>query len=223
MSKHQAEQSSSWIWITALIVVVVSVLGLMIFVSRSKNNVELPVLTTSGISPADHVRGNKDAKTVLLEYGDYQCPACASYDPIVRQIVKEYGDRIAIVYRHFPLRQIHPNADIAAQAAEAANIQGKFFEMHELLYDNQQEWERSSNAKGLLIGYAARLSLDTKKFETDLTSRAVKDIVDNNYNSAMEASLPGTPSFFLNGKAIQNPGGYQQFTVLLDEAIKSNQ
>ena len=222
MSKHHAEKSSSWIWITALVVVMVSILALTIFVNSSKNNNDLPALTISGLSAEDHVRGNRDSKVVLLEYGDYQCPACAAYDPIVRQIVEAYGDRVAIAYRHFPLRQIHPNADIAAQAAEAADIQGKFFEMHELLYDNQKEWERSSNAKGLFLGYAQRLNLDLKKFETDLTSRAVKDIVDNNFNSAMAANLPGTPSFFINGKAIPTPGGYQQFATLLDEALKSN-
>ena len=171
------------------------------------------------VSADDWVRGRLEAGVVLVEYGDYQCPACAAYHPVVERLVGEFGDRIAFAYRHFPLRSIHRHADLAAQAAEAAGKQGKFWEMHAKLYENQRDWANTAGAREIFIGYAESLELNRDEFLRDLDSRETKDRVEQDLASAQRLGLSGTPSFFLNGKRIDNPRTYDDFRTLINRSL----
>jgi protein-disulfide isomerase len=164
-------------------------------------------------------KGNPEAKIVLEEYSDFQCPACGAYDPIIKQLTREFGSNIQFTYRHFPLRQIHTNADLAARAAEAAGMQGKFWEMHDTLFEHQKEWSNSGNAKEDFVNYAQKLGLDAKRFISDLDSKEVKEKVDSDQKSGERLGVNSTPTFLLNGEEIQNPRSYEEFKNLLQNVI----
>jgi protein-disulfide isomerase len=174
----------------------------------------------SAITENDWVKGNRDASVALIEYSDFQCPACASYFPIVTQLVQNFGDDIAFVYRHFPLRQ-HANAEIAGQAAEAAGKQGKFFEMHDLIFENQSFWENQSKSKAqdTFEIYASQLGLDINKFNIDRESEATVEKVKNDFQSGVRAGVNATPTFFLNGEKLNNPRSLKEFSTLIQEAL----
>jgi len=171
------------------------------------------------VSSKDRIQGDVSAKVVLVEYGDYQCPACAFYEKFTSELVKEFGSKIVFVYRHFPLRNIHANADLSARTAEAVGMQGKYWEMHEMLYKNQKSWERAGNAKEIFTRYAVSLGLDTVQFERDIESNDLKAKVQGDYESGVRAGVNGTPTFFLNGKKIENPSSYQVFSALVSAAL----
>jgi protein-disulfide isomerase len=166
--------------------------------------------------------GPDDAKVTLVEYSDFQCPACAAYNPLIQKISVDYASTVKIVDRYFPLRRIHKNADIAAQAAEAAGLQGKYREMHNLLFDKQTEWDTKSNADEIMIGYAKTLSLDIERFTEDMNSQATKDKIEADLQSGIKSQVDSTPTFFLNGRKIQNPRSYEEFKQLLDNALAQN-
>lgn len=173
------------------------------------------------ISSGDWFKGDAAAKVVLVEYGDFQCPACALYHPIVDRLMNEFGDKAQFVYRHFPLREIHANADLASRAAEAAGRQGKFWEMYDKLYQNQTKWAvLTLNAKKNMIDYARSIGLDIAQFEKDIDSDAVKDKVESDYQSGLASGVGGTPTFFLNEKKIQAPGSYDEFVNLIQQALE---
>ncbi|HMN61751.1 MAG TPA: thioredoxin domain-containing protein, partial [Anaerolinea sp.] len=148
----------------------------------------------------DHVLGKDSAPVTFIEYSDYQCPYCAVLAPILPKLVEKYPDDVRIVYRYFPL-SIHSNAVIAAQAVEAASLQGKFAEMEETVFANQDKWAGSTpeEATKWLLDTGASLGLDRAKLESDLTSDKVKQRVDRNLQEATKAQLPGTPFLFING------------------------
>ncbi|MBP7671073.1 thioredoxin domain-containing protein [Candidatus Gracilibacteria bacterium] len=161
-----------------------------------------PKVDESGSTADDWAIGNTESEIVIIEYSDLQCPACAAREPLVDEIVSEFGNHVKFVYRHFPLRTLHKNAQFAAEAAEAAGLQGKFWEMKEVLFANQQAWstlekEPAEAAFGL---YAAQIGLDPAKFTQDLASDAVKDAVNEDYAKGVDARVNSTPTFFLNGQ-----------------------
>ena len=173
------------------------------------------------ISKTDHVRGAADGKVTLVEFGDFQCPACAAYEPLVRQVAEDNKTVLKVVYKHFPLTQIHQNALISAKAAEAAGVQGKFWEMHDMLYDKQPEWSTGLNARDMIMKYAAELKLDTKKFSDDLNSKALEDKIFAEAKEGTKLGVQGTPTFFLNGKKLESPSSLEAFDKLIrEEAAK---
>lgn len=173
------------------------------------------------ISKTDHVRGAADGKVTLVEFGDFQCPACAAYEPLVRQVAEDNKTVLKVVYKHFPLTQIHQNALISAKAAEAAGVQGKFWEMHDMLYDKQPEWSTGLNARDMIMKYAAELKLDTKKFSDDLNSKAIEDKIFAEAKEGTKLGVQGTPTFFLNGKKLESPSSLEAFDKLIrEEAAK---
>ncbi|MEX0916768.1 MAG: thioredoxin domain-containing protein [Candidatus Spechtbacterales bacterium] len=172
------------------------------------------------ITAEDHVIGNRDSSVVLLEYGDFECPACGSYHPVLKQLKAEYGDRVAFVYRHFPLNAIHKSADISARATEAAALQGKFWEMHDKLFENQKEWTTGST-ETVIEGYAQEVGLNMEQFRTDINSEVVKEAVEQDRLSAIRSTVNSTPTFFLNGEKIQNPRSVQDFKGMLDTALSA--
>lgn len=169
----------------------------------------------------DWVLGNPNATVTLIEYSDLQCPACGLYHPVVQRVMSEFGDRIQFVYRHFPLRQIHPYAEAASRAAEAAGAQGKFWEMQDMLFDRQQEWSNSADVTTDFVGYAELLGLDAEVFRRDLENRDLWEKINRDYSSGVRAGVGGTPTFYLNGTKIQNPRNYDAFRTLINNALGS--
>jgi protein-disulfide isomerase len=210
------KRNSSSTWAVVVLILGISVLIIAAIVRGGGE----PVII-GGISPGDNVGGNPASTVVLVEYGDYQCPACAAYDPIVRELASEFGDRIAVVYRHFPLRTIHKNADLAARAAEAAGVQGKFWEMHQALYQTQRQWKDSNEAANMFANIAVGFGLDRERFMADIDSSAVRTKVDSDALGGTRAGINGTPTFFLNGKRIE-PASYEDFRALIEEALRSS-
>jgi protein-disulfide isomerase len=172
------------------------------------------------VSASDQTRGNPQARVVLVEYSDFQCPACRFYYPLAEKISREYGDRLLFVYRHFPLQQ-HRHAREAAWAAEAAGRQGKFWEMHDLLFERQKDWSDQGQVEETFAGWAESLGLNREQFEKDFRSKAVADKVENDYRSGLRAGLRGTPTFYLNGEKIANPRSLSDFKKLIDKALGS--
>lgn len=205
-------------WLVVALIIIGSFIAI-IFANQSSNT--LATIDTPGTDEPS--KGPLDAKVTLVEYSDFQCPACAAREPLVENLINEFGNHLRFVYRYFPLRSIHKNSQISSQAAEAADLQGKFWEMHDLLFANQIAWSNlgSEEAQQTFVGYATQLGLDGEKFKTDLTSNAVENAVNEDYDSGEAAGVTSTPTFFLNGAAI-NPGTYDEFRTLVREKIEAN-
>ena len=172
------------------------------------------------MSGDDWIKGGIRAGVTLIEYGDFQCPACASYAGVVKELASTFPNELRIVYRHFPLTQIHRNALPAARAAEAAGKQGKFWEMHDLLFEKQGLWSNEGNAVALFLEYAKSLGLDEEKFKRDYDSSEVRARIEAQLASANALGLNSTPSFLLNGKKLLNPKTLADFQALVEAAIK---
>jgi len=149
-----------------------------------------------------HEKGNIESDIRLVEYSDFQCPACKAAAPAIAELVENFGDQFVFEYRHFPLRSIHPNAQLAAQATEAAAKQGMFWEMHDKLFEMQTEWSQSFNPERFFRNYAEELGMNVDRFRFDLNSDEVKDRVNANADEAAALQLPGTPAFVFNGEQI---------------------
>jgi protein-disulfide isomerase len=199
--------------------------GIFLFSSGEQATQETiaKVQATTAITETDQVKGTQNAAAILIEYSDFQCPACTRYHSFVNQAMEEFGSEIQVVFRHFPLTQIHPNAELAARAAEAAGKQGKFWEMHDLLFDLRDEWSNEANPQDFFLEYAQSLNLDIEEFKTDLDSPEVKDKVTQDYQSGLQLGVNATPTFFLNGTKLQNPRTYEEFKTLLQSATAENQ
>ena len=154
---------------------------------------------------ADHVRGDEGAELTIIEYGDFQCPGCKTYSDHMSSLMTKYDGHIRLVYRHFPITQFHPNARAAAAASEAAGLQGKFWEMHDLLFANQAEWSNAqANERGELFQvYARQIALDADKFTEDLAGANVSQKINFDVALARLNSVTGTPSFFINGDEVE--------------------
>ena len=159
------------------------------------------------VNAADHIQGPATAPVTLVEYGDYECPFCGQAHPIVKALRRHFGDRLRFAFRHFPLSQIHPHAYQAAEAAEAAGAQGRFWEMHDLLFEHQDRLGLRD-----LIGYAGALDLDLERFVADLRGHANAGRLREDFLSGVRSGVNGTPTFFVNG--IRHDGGYDPEALL---------
>jgi len=171
-------------------------------------------LSTAGAKPlsappafdplTDHYQGDPKAKNVFIEYGDLQCPACAAYSPILSQVTSTFPSTV-FVFRYFPLVQIHPNTVEAAMAAEAAGAQGKFWQMHDLIYQNQTSWENLSDPLDAFTQYAQQAGVkNLDQFKSDITSKKYLSFIEQQNNQALGLQLQGTPTFFFNGHVLKN-------------------
>lgn len=156
----------------------------------------------------------------LVEFSDFQCPACGAYYAPVKQLVSEFASNMTFVYRNFPLTTIHQNAQIAAQAAEAAARQGKFWEMHDKLFETQNEWSTSASPKDIFAGYAKTLGLNVDEFTKDIDSDAVKNKVTADVNDGNALGIDATPTFFLDGVKLDNPASFSDFEALIKSEIQ---
>jgi len=146
------------------------------------------------VGPDDHLAGARDAPVVLVEYGDYECPYCGAAYPIVKKLQRELGGDLALVFRNFPLSEAHPHAEQAAEGAEAAGAQGKFWEMHDLLYEHQDALDSSS-----LVDYARALGLDDARVSRELVDGTWRPRVRGDFRGGVRSGVNGTPTFFVNG------------------------
>lgn len=196
-------------------VIVVAILGGMILLSMQKK-ADINDLADDKIigainaekrngNIADHTFGNQNAKVVVIEYADYQCSGCGTASPKMKDLAEKYKDNVLLIFRNFPLANSHPNARAASAVAEAAGLQGKFWEMHQLLFKNQREWSSASatDRDKIFQSYAQGLGLDVDKFKTDIASEAVKNKIDFDLALGHKQKVSATPSFYINGKATE--------------------
>ncbi len=189
----------------------VAILGGMIFMAQGDkidvSNIDgnkLQSASTQNGNIGEHIEGKTDSKVVLIEYGDYQCPGCGTAYPIMKNIATKYKDKVAFVFRNFPLYSIHPNAFAAATVAEAAGLQGKFEQMHDKLYESQSSWRDLTGAErtNYFLVLGGQLGLNTDKMKADLDSANIKKKIDFDTALGKKAQVTGTPAFYLNGKSV---------------------
>jgi len=159
------------------------------------------------VNDHDHVQGPKTAPVNLVEYGDYECQYTGQAYPIVKEIQKRLGDKLLFVFRNFPLREIHPHAEHAAEAAEAAAAQGKFWDMHDYLFEHQQALDDNH-----LLKYAAALGIDTDKFRSEMSGHIYTSMIDKSLGEGIASGVEGTPTFFING--VRHNGAWDLETLL---------
>lgn len=199
-------------WIIFVVVIVGLVVGLVIW---SKNT--SPSADVGGINPdvlqvaseangniGDHTFGKLDSSVVLIEYGDFQCQPCASVEPTVEGLLDKYSDKMLFIFRNYPIASSHPNAKAAAATAEAAGLQGKYWEMHDKIYANQSEWSSaSSNERTTIFArYASELSLDMSRFNSDIANPNVSKKINLDLSIGKKDGVKATPTFMLNGEAV---------------------
>lgn len=162
---------------------------------------------TPPVGPGDHILGDPEAPVTLVEFGDYECPYCGRAHLVLNEVLPQVSTDVRFVFRHFPLVQLHPHALAAAEAAEAAGAQGKFWPMHVTLYENQDALEPAD-----LLGYAEALELDTARFAGELSAHTHLDKVEADFRSGERSGVRGTPTFFING--VRHEGGWDAPTLL---------
>jgi protein-disulfide isomerase len=165
------------------------------------------------VSSEDHRQGADDAAVTLVEYGDYECPFCRMAYPVIKRIQKHFGERLRFVFRYFPLRELHPHAQAAAETAEFAGAHGKFWEMHDLLFENQ---ERLGNA--LFLELAGKLELSAPALTRALEDEEFNARVRADFSSGVRSGVNGTPTFFINGLRHDGPGEFPELLLEVDEA-----
>ena len=169
------------------------------------------------VGPGDHILGDPDAPVTLVEYGDYECPYCGRAHLVTQEVLRRLGRDVRFVYRHLPLSEIHPHALAAAEAAEAAGAQGKFWPMHDTLFENQDALEAED-----LPGYAEALGLDTPRFVRDLGSHAHLAKVKGDFRSGIRSGVNGTPTFFIDGVRFDDSWDTETLTAALRAAIAAH-
>jgi len=166
------------------------------------------------VGPNDHAIGPADAPATLVQYGDYQCPSCGRAYPIVKALQARFGQRLRFVFRNMPLTNAHPQAELAAEAAEAAALQGKFWHMHDLLYEHQAELGPEFVEKA-----AARLHLDLDAFNNAIESGQVRGRVQDDFMDGVHSGVKGTPTFFLNGTRFDDSWDEETLSAAIESAI----
>ncbi len=170
---------------------------------------------TKGIQDSDHILGPENAPVKLVEYGDFQCPYCGAAYPILQKIIRQMGDRLCFVYRNFPLTQVHEYAMAAAEAAEAAGGQGKFWEMHNQIYTNQDVLDIDH-----LYGFAKTIGLDMERFDRDMADETYEDKIHADFQSGVRSGVNGTPTLFINGNRYDGPIDARAIREALEEAYQ---
>src|SRR5258708_14441640 len=180
---------------------------------RIESEGEAPHLTPP-VSERDHAQGPADSPLTLVEYGDYQCPYCGAAYPVVKQLQKTLGKKLRFVFRNFPLTQSHPYARVAAEAAEAAALQGKFWEMHDQIFEHQEFLEPD-----ILPVWAKKLGLDLEKFGNAIGQGVVAKRIKEDRSSGIRSGVNGTPTFYINGKRFDDNHGYDALLEVLPACL----
>jgi protein-disulfide isomerase len=170
-----------------------------------------------GVSKHDHLQGKLNAACSLVEYGDYECPSCGEVQPTIRSLQAHLGNRMSFVFRNFPLREIHPWAEPAAEVAEFAGSQGKFWEMHDLLFANQESLDEST-----FHALLEKLGLTDSRLQLARSSGTAKERIDADFTGGIRSGVNGTPTFFLNGDRYDGPTNYESLVTLMEQVLISN-
>lgn len=226
-------------WIIFGVACVALLGGLIAFSKNDQSGIDLSSVNANAIIPtsdqsgniAEHVEGDPKSKVVLIEYGDFQCPSCGSAHPGIKKITEDYGDKIAFVFRNFPLTAIHPNALAASSAAESAGVQGKYWEMHNILYEQQSSWSNASSEERTtgFVTFAKQLGLDETKFRENLAADTVAKKISFDQATGKKLEVSATPSFFVNGEKVNSDisgklvqGDASAIRELLNTKLKDN-
>lgn len=190
-------------WIIFALICIVTIGGLILLSKKDSvdvtNTDPSKAVSETETSIGDHVYGNKASQVVLIEYGDFQCPGCGGAFPQLKTLKEDYKEQIGFIFRNFPLTAIHPNALAAATAAEAAGLQGKFWEMHDKLYETQNAWSNIEAAKrtDAFVGYAEDIGLDTEKFKNDLSDPKIVAKISRDRALGNKLGVDSTPTLYL--------------------------
>lgn len=196
------------------VIAIVSIIAVAMYISGDS---EIVTAETS-----NNFYGQEEGVITLTEYADFQCPACGGFFPIISQVKEQFKDQIRFEFKHFPLVQIHPNATAAHRAAQAASNQGKFWEMHDRLFEQQQSWSQSNNPATVFQEYAQDLGLDMEQYNAEVGSSETLAVINADIALARDNDVSSTPTFFLDGEKIEDltpistPQGFAQF---LQDAI----
>ena len=202
------------IWIGIIVLVIVVMGGIFALGNRSSKQ---PATNSQNVVRSDsHKLGS--GKVTVVEFGDYQCPACGAAYPITKQMLSNYGDKITFVFRNYPLPQ-HANAPEAAQAAEAAASQGKFWEMHDILYATQNDWANLSDPTSNFVGYAQQLGLNIDTFKQAVQAKQYASVISTDKSDGDTLGISGTPTFYVNGVA-QPDFSYNTLKGAIEAALK---
>lgn len=199
-------------WVVGFIVlIVVGFFGyqFITWLNTPSSTPELPETASIELTDSEWTKGNPESKNVLVEYADFQCPACARAAMDSKRLGEEEGQSVLVVYRHFPLISIHPQAMAAAKAAEAAGKQGKFWEMHDLLFEKQQDWSGDGGAEKVFENYAEGMGLNIDQYRSDFDSEETTKAISSDIVSGNKAGINSTPTFFLNGSRLVYNGTYE--------------
>lgn len=221
--EEQARQRSKAIkklakWLVIMLAIIGSIGGIFWYGSSR------PAIPTSELLTVvadDWIEGNKDAPVTIVEYLDFECEACGAYYPVIKRLSEEFKNEVRFVNRYFPLSG-HKNSMTSALAVEAAGKQGKYWEMHNIVFENQRDWgEKSSPDPKIFENYAKQIGLDMDQYGKDITSRELKNRIERDRKAGQKLGLTGTPTFFLNSEKIDNPRGYENFKALIQSAISN--
>ena len=197
--------------------IIAAIAAVLIVVSRYTASSK-PIATEAIVREDTHFKGIEGASVTLVEFGDFQCPACAASEPMLDQLLTDFPEDLRFAYRHFPLISIHPNATRAAEAAEAAAEQGKFWEMHDILFSQQNVWSGLANPSEQFKAYAQQLELDMDQFNRDSTDPEVTGRVNRDFDDGGRLGVSGTPTFFLNGQRVED-SSYEGLKAAIQEIV----
>ena len=196
------------------------IIGVVFSFSKSTTSQQEPVEQSQLLSAVPHVRGAQDAVVTIVEFSDFQCPACKATNPLVEKVVDQYPDQVRLIYRHFPLSSIHPNAQLAAQAAEVAAKDGKFWEYHDLLFEQQLTWsqlEKKEEYIEQLASYAEELGIDKDSFLERIESDHIKSSVTEDLTAGGRLNIQATPTLYVNGQ----PSSASQLMQIVESIINN--
>ena len=208
-------------WIMILIVAVV-VIGGIVLINVGNQAQLAPVKNAEALARGHSARiGSTEAKVTVVEFGDFQCPACLAAEPIVQQVLERYKDnpQFSFVYRNFPLASIHKNAMLAAEVSLAAKAHGKFWEMHDAFFVTQDEWATSDNSIDLFLGYAGELGLDVNKIRASVEAHEFLSEIEADLADGETLGVPGTPTFFINDMRQQSTPSFTDFVQLIETEL----
>lgn len=205
--------------LTAILVAVVGgMVGLFMLANQGADTPTAVGDKTKITRDSSHKTGS--GAITMVEFGDYQCPACSVAHPNVKQLLKDYEGKITFYFRNFPLSNIHPNAMMSASAAEAAGAQGKFWEMHNKLYEAQKDWSEEANPTDKFAGYAKDLGLDVEKFKKALADKQFQPVIDQDLADGTALNVQGTPTFYFNGTQYTGKPDYASLRDHVESLLK---
>lgn len=204
-----------------IIIIAVIIAGLAGILYLNKDDKTSNNQTSKSSQGSTNYYGKADSPVTLTEFVDFQCEACYGYYPYVKQVKEQYKDKVRFQVRYFPISSGHQFAMQAARSAEAAARQGKFWEMHDKIFEGQKQWEQTKDPQSYFDEYAKSIGLNMEKFKTDRISSEVSDVINKDLKDVQDIGGSGTPTFTLNGKKIENPGAsLEELSAVLDKALE---